>query len=147
MPPAVDRERIEWRVRDWIERLNKLYESVKLLLQDRQDRDELKVLKGSTLQRPESLMTQFEVPPEMLPTLAVLKGTNRVSFVPSALWIIGANGRVNVTTNLHQFILVDLGGVDGAPSDWRIQTSRGSTDLRVFDSTVLEELIEGQTIR
>lgn len=69
-----------------------------------------------------------------------------MSFVPGPLWILGANGRVNVSTNRRQFVLVDLGGKDNAPSDWQIITSRMQLTYRPFDEEVFRSLVITQEI-
>ncbi len=146
MTAVIDRTRIERRIDDWVERLEALYERVRRFARARPDAEELKILEGQVLQRLEYVMEQNDVPPRMLPTIAVLKGINRVSFVPSALWTIGANGRATVTTNRHQYMLADLNEEKEAPSDWRIATSRGSAIQLPFDETVFSQLLDHQEL-
>jgi hypothetical protein len=68
------------------------------------------------------MMQEHGVAPRDVPTYTVSRenGKNLVVFTPSVIWIIGANGRVDVKTSTRRHILVDLGGTEGKPSRWRL---------------------------
>lgn len=142
----MNREQVIARIDDWEERLNSLYGQIESWYRDLPASERNQILKGSVLQRDESPMKQFDIQPRMLPTLSVLCGKNRVSFVPSVLWIVGANGRVNATTNKQQFVLVDMGGAIGQPSDWQIVTSQLKHVHRPFDQSVFNDLVLRQLV-
>lgn len=142
----MDKSYVVERIDDWEHRLNALYAQIEAWFNTLPPDPVREILAGSVLQRDEPLMRQFEVPPRLLPTRAILYGKNRLSFVPSALWVIGANGRVNITTNTQQFALVDLGGAMDLPSDWQIVTSKLKNVHRTFDQEVLNNLVLHQAI-
>jgi hypothetical protein len=141
---ALDKETVEARIANWQIRLQSLCEIVKGFAQ-KYDCPLEDILEGQVLQRLEQPMIQFQVQPKMLPTIAILKGMNRVSLVPSVLWILGADGRVNVSTNSHQYILVDTRKYEEAESDWRIATSKLETP-RPFVFEVFKQLLETQEL-
>lgn len=140
------KEQVISRIDDWVHRLEGLYDLVETWFKALPEAPNKEPLEGSVLQRDEPLMRQFDVPPRMIPTRAFLYGKNRVSFVPSALWVIGANGRVNVTVGGQQYILVDMGGQQGQQSDWQIVTSRLGNVQRPFDQQVFNNLVLNQAI-
>lgn len=126
------------RIADWVRRLNRLFDQLERWAADvpnaRVERDEID-------QSIEEMMERFKVHARRIPTLTVFVGRNRIAFVPSALWISGANGRVNVTTNYRQYALVDMGGVDGQPSRWSLVTSNAKLPLVPLDQALFEKLL------
>src|SRR5437899_1142665 len=108
----MDRNQVIARIEDWERRLDAFYERIDQWYEKLPPHSNQQLFKGSILQRDESPLKDFGIQPRMLPTRAIVYGENRVSFVPSVLWIVGANGRMNVTTNLHRFVLVDMGGAN-----------------------------------
>lgn len=130
---------VQDRVSDWIQRLNVLYEKLDLWIANYPD---AKVRKGSLTQLIENLMTEHSVAPRQVPTYTILRGKKRIAFVPSAIWLIGANGRVNVSTNTKQHMLVDLGGCEGKASNWQLVDTSTRTMLRAFNRAAFVDLLE-----
>ncbi len=114
---TVTREYIEERINNWELRINSLFDEIQLWISER---PEWSAERGDVMQRHEHLMREYEVSPKRLPTLALRRGSSSLRFVPSALWVAGANGRLNITTNTKQYILVDRGGKNGDASNWRL---------------------------
>ncbi|MCX7014090.1 MAG: hypothetical protein NTW86_16310 [Candidatus Sumerlaeota bacterium] len=142
----MDRNYVIARIDEWENRLDGLYFLIDGWFQELPDPNK-QIFVGSVLQRDEPLMKQYDVPPRMLPTRAILCGKKRISFTPSTLWVIGADGRVNVATNEHQFALVDMRNAQDQPSDWRIVASRLRDlylpfDQQAFLNLVLQEAVE-----
>jgi hypothetical protein len=130
---------IQARVTDWIERLNALFDQL----------DQWSVeIPGARIDRSymdqqiEGLMEQYKVNARKVPTFEIFVGKNRTGFIPSALWIVGANGRVNVTTNYRQYALVDLGGSNGTPSNWRLVLTTARNQLAAFDKSLFLKVVE-----
>lgn len=113
---SVTQDHIVERIKDWKARLNDLGRIIEGWANK---------IEGATVRRTEipqareELMQRYGVDPQYLPAVAVLQGSHRVSFVPLGLWVIGANGRVNITTNHHNYILID-GAEFQSPPDWII---------------------------
>ncbi len=89
-------------------------------------------------------MTRFDIEPETVPAIAIILGKHRISFVPIGLWVIGGNGRVNITTNNNQYILIDSGGYDDEPSQWLIvnplkRGQRVYLDKNIFSRLIMDE--------
>src|SRR2546430_14242816 len=99
-------EPVSDRLDDWVARLDRLYDQldewVNSIPHDR-------VQRGKLRQTIEPFMRQHKVRTRDVPTYTILKDKRRIAFVPSALSVPGANGRVNVTTNVRQHVLVDRG--------------------------------------
>ncbi len=139
----INREYIVWRISDWKKRLNDLYSDIK---------NWTKILKKIELKESmipqvrEELMQKFNIDPDSIPAMAILFNKNRVSFVPMGLWVIGSNGRVNITTNNNQYILIDLGGDDGEPSQWTIVNPSKRKERIAFNKTILIKIIEDEDL-
>ncbi len=128
---------LEGRVSEWISRLNSLYEKVKSWSPSGS-----RPIEGSQLQRSEELLRNYKVDLREVPTLAILSGNKRVSFVPAGIWTIGADGRVNVTTNNSQFMLVDLRRDRNSDSNWRLVNPAQRVNNIQFDKTSYLRLLE-----
>lgn len=132
---TLDREYIKTRINNWKERLAKLYDNIENWAQEL---GELEVQKKNILQFKEELMYRFDVEPESIPTIAIHYGIHRVSLVPMALWVLGANGRLNITTNKNQYILVDI-GISDTDSRWVIvDTSKRGQRISLNKVTFLK---------
>jgi hypothetical protein len=55
------------------------------------------------LQVQEPLMKRYNIQPTSVPTLKIFAGNSKIEFIPSALWIIGANGRIDLSIDKKQF--------------------------------------------
>lgn len=142
----MNKEYIQARIDDWEQRLNRLYSEIEAWYDQLPDVSPKQFLRGSVLQRDEEPMVEFDITPRMFPTCSIIYGKNRLSFVPNSLWIIGANGRVNVTTNSQGFALVDMGGANDLPSNWQIVTSKLRQTYRPFDQETFSNLLRHQSV-
>jgi hypothetical protein len=137
---AVDAKRVKDRVTDWVKRLDKLYAQLDVWVQGVPD---VRVERNSVQQVIEPLMERFAVPPRDVPTYTVFVDKKyRIAFVPSVVWIVGANGRVNITTNVRQHSLVDVGGENGAPSRWHLVGHDWDKPLIPFDHEAFLKLLQ-----
>src|SRR5579864_2286044 len=78
-----------------------------------------RIERGRQRQTVEPLMRQLHIAPRDLPTYTIYQGKKRIAFIPAALWVVGTNGRVNVTTNKKQHSLVDRGDQEQG-SKWQL---------------------------
>lgn len=129
---------VRQRVDDWISRLHELFGRLEDWASEVSD---ARVKREDMTQQVEGPMTQFHVKARNVPTLTVFGGKNRIAFVPSALWITGANGRVNVTTNDQQYALVDLDGKDGRPSQWHLLLPSPKAQLVPLEKELFMKLL------
>lgn len=138
----ITREYVENRIAEWVSRLDSLFDQVQ---EWAGDQSAWQAERSLVRQQEEELMRSHRIPPRQVPFLTLWADNkrHRVSFVPSALWIIGADGRVNVTTNKHQFILVDRrNGHDGC-SDWQILSADLRRSSSPFNRHALLSILQG----
>ncbi len=98
---------VQRRVADWLDRLRKLYVQISPWAMEHG----WQVSELGTVPMHEELMQKFDVAQAQQPTLRLDKSDGKyVFFKPKALWVIGANGRVDLYTQKGTFIVVDLAG-------------------------------------
>lgn len=139
----IDRKYILWRISNWKKRLKQLFSDIENWAKDF---EKIEIRRSDIPQAREELMHKFEIAPDTVPTMAILFGKHRASFVPMGLWVIGSNGRVNITTNKNQYILIDLGGDDDEPSQWTIVNPSKRKERISFDQNILAKIIEDEDI-
>ena len=139
----IDREHILWLISDWKKRLNLLFSDVENWAKDF---EEAKTQKTDIPQAREELMHKFDIDPDTVPAMTIFFGKHRTSFVPMGLWVIGSNGRVNITTNKNQYILIDLGGDDDKQSQWMIVNPSKRKQRISLDQNTLAKIITDEDI-
>jgi hypothetical protein len=113
-------DQIETRADDWIERLNELHSLMEAWLQ-MPDYAHLSIVDQTPVTMSEDLMQRFGVAPRRMPTFEIRAGKQRVMrFQPKGLWVIGANGRVDLITKAAAPILVDKAEPLSRPSNWQL---------------------------
>jgi hypothetical protein len=132
-----NRAHILERVDDWENRINGFYDKVSQWAKDAGFRTERtrKVLMS------EELMQKFAVPDRELPVLDIVReNQTAASFVPLGLWIIGANGRINVVTHAGTYILVDRASELGNP-EWVLVDREDRHRFSPFDEAAFAGLV------
>jgi hypothetical protein len=115
---GLTRAHVVARIEDWKRRISTLYQNVESWLP-------LGVTCDTTSSVPmhEDLMKQFGVPATTVPILTVQReGKWLGKLVPQGLWIIGANGRVDLFGQKGQAIIVDR-SENFSPPNWLIAPS------------------------
>ena len=116
-------DQIEKSANDWIERLRELRAHMEEWLQT-PDLAQLNIVDKPPVKMSEEIMRRFGVGPRMMPTFEIRAGDRRVMrFQPKGLWIIGANGRVDLITNAAAPILVDQSEPLSRSSNWQLYNS------------------------
>jgi hypothetical protein len=111
----IDRDHIVRRVNDWVDRINALYQQIQECLPTGWTSE----LEGK-VQMQEELMQKFEVPAQDLPILQLLhEGRPSARVEPRGLWIIGANGRLDLFSGAKHHIIVDT-AENLQPAEWQI---------------------------
>ncbi|HEX4796004.1 MAG TPA: hypothetical protein VH370_19610 [Humisphaera sp.] len=129
--------RVVERIDDWIVRLNDLYDTLDTWLETiPHDR----VVRSAVRQTIEPQMRRSKVAPRKLPTYTIFRNGNRIAFVPSVLWMAGANGRIDVTTDSREHILVDR-GTDEHVGKWQIVVDDYKRLLIPFNKAQLARLV------
>lgn len=119
----IDRRHVERRLRDWTGRIDDLYSDVEGWLPSgfSTERDQ-------SVPMLEDLMSRYDIPAVQLPVLTILRHAQWFGkIVPRALWIIGANGRLDLFSDAGHHIIADRADNFETPK-WMIAGSdnRGS---------------------
>jgi len=133
----INKPHIEKRVRDWIRRVNKLYSFVRNSLSNIEG-VECKTTKKVTMY--EELMQTFDVPPTDIPILDIYKENILIaSFKPLGLWVVGANGRIDILTKLGGYILVNL-AENGCDAKWEVFAPTNKQKAQSFNANFIKKL-------
>lgn len=117
-------DQIERSADDWIERLHDLRSQMTAWLQT-SELGHLSFVDQPPVRMSEELMRRFDVGAKMMPTFEIRAGNQRVlRFQPKGLWIIGANGRVDLITKAAAPILVDQSEPLSDSSNWQLYDPR-----------------------
>lgn len=123
-PGGISRERVLERLRDWRDRVHELYSAIEQALQGTSFRPNREGKHTSKEELPQRVGLNEDEQPK-LDVLRVLRpdGTNAAIFSPRGLWVIGANGRIDLRiipliggTETH--ILVDQSEPLSRPAKW-----------------------------
>lgn len=87
----------------------------------------------------DELMQQCGGPATEQPTLRSDADHDYALFKPKGLWVIGANGRIDLDTSKGPFIIVDL-AERGASSRWTIFRASPKPDGEGFTPDILARL-------
>jgi hypothetical protein len=111
----IDRDHIVRRIDDWVRRIDALYRQISGWLPAGWTAD-----RRGTVQMHEELMQRFGVPARDLPVLGLSHDGKRSAHIePRGLWIIGANGRLDLFSGSRHHVIVDA-AENFQPPDWRI---------------------------
>jgi hypothetical protein len=114
--PTVTADHVHRRVDDWLERLRQLFSVIK----DWAATNGWTATDGKPLPLNEEPMVQFGLPPEAQPVLTLHSPTGGTVLVkPKALWVFGANGRVDLYSTKGAYTLVDV-AEQFQPPQWRL---------------------------
>ncbi|MGH7199051.1 MAG: hypothetical protein ACREJB_00495 [Planctomycetaceae bacterium] len=138
MNENMTRQQVQSRVSDWKKRLIQLFREIEEWAKAHPEQPE--IIHSTIRQHQEYPLTQFKVPPADLPTLTLRFSNREVRFVPHALWVLGANGWVDVVEGTHATTLVDKGGKDGEPSNWQIVVSDPRINMEPFSPEMIDHL-------
>lgn len=130
-------------VSDWEDRITDLFREVESWAQASGRLAEARW--GRRQQRNEWLLQLTHVAPRELPTLDLdIHAGHRiwaVSLLPSARWVVGANGRIDLFVGESHYLLVDMEGRNGQPSRWMIVTPDARRNMIRFTRPVLFGLL------
>jgi hypothetical protein len=133
---TVTREQVQERVQNWKSRLDAFFDSIRAWAQE----NGWRVTDGGTVRMHEELMQEFDVPATEQPTLRLDREHSYALFKPKGLWVIGANGRIDLYTSKGTFIIVDLAERGDDPR-WTIFRASQKRDGDHFDPRMIENLV------
>jgi hypothetical protein len=124
------------RVDDWAHRIDDLYALIESWLPT-----PYRVRTRRHVAMHEELMVKYGVPARNLPVLEIFDGDRLLlSIEPRGLWIIGANGRLDVKRPREPYIIVD-DAENFAEPRWRIAPLSARTKLKMLDRDQLIGLL------
>nr|WP_294549778.1 hypothetical protein [uncultured Rhodopila sp.] len=136
--PELTAQEVHERVEDWLRRLDDLFARIRrwaaahgLAMKDGEPRPML-----------EERMERVGEPARAQPTLVLRSGEGaEVSIKPKALWVIGANGRVDVLSRKNGvYVLIDR-AEPLEPPQWILRKVGAGGDGRAFDPELLAEMV------
>ena len=102
---TLTKEDIEKRIDDWVLRLSDLYSSIREWLGSVPS---YAIKERSDVTMYEELMQKYDIPQKTLTSLDIYDDDRIIATIkPIGLWIIGANGRVDILFNRGAVTLVD----------------------------------------
>jgi hypothetical protein len=146
---AVEASRVIERLKDWARRIDGLYDFLERTLGDRLVFD-----RSGEHRSQEELVQRAAVPPEQVPPVKILTiknpdGTLRAIVQPRGLWVIGANGRLDLrivgpgNTSRSPYILIDRSRpMSGQPGTWYIVDPADRTTQRPLTEEVVRNVIQ-----
>ncbi len=128
---------VEKRVSEWLERLIDLFEEIKKWA----SKNGWTTEDGPSIPMFEELMQRFGVSEHQQPTMSICdpKG-RRIWIKPKGLWVIGANGRVDLFSPKGAYTLVDMEAKLGRQPRWVIHYI-GNSKGQAFSPELLAEMI------
>ena len=133
----LDTDHVRRRVDDWEERLNDLYATIESWLPDGWTAG-----KGPPVLMHAELMREFQVAPRQLPTLELASESGESARLePRGLWIVGANGRVDLKHDGHHYLIVDRAENFERP-DWQAVRDDRRRDRRKVSCEWLRQILQ-----
>lgn len=133
---TIDRRYIERRLDDWRARLDRLYGDIETWLPEGWSMRD-----GDAVPIHEDLMTKFDVLPQTVASKDLsLRGERAGRIEPRGLWIIGANGRVDIILVDRHYLLIDRAESFEKP-DWQVSSIRERRDLRRLTRDVIAQIL------
>jgi hypothetical protein len=133
---TVTKEQVQKRVQDWKNRLHALFHEIS----DWAKKNGWQVNDGGTVRMHEELMQELDVPATEQPMLRLDRERNYALFKPKGLWVIGANGRIDLYTSKGTFIIVDL-AERGAGPRWTIFRASQKRGGDHFEPEMITDLV------
>jgi hypothetical protein len=136
-------EYVRSKVMDWTSRLRALYAKI----EDAARRASVsRIERVSIPPRKEELMERYGVPAPDLQKLVITGSRGTLDVVPIGLWVIGANGRVDLfVTDLggrtQASILADVSEREATNPDWQLFEPGERRQGTRFDDRLIDEIV------
>jgi hypothetical protein len=101
----IDKKELELRIEDWERRILSLYATVKKWIKSA---DNYCIKQTASFRMNEELMQEFKIKPKTLDVLDIYyRNALILTIKPVALWVIAANGRLDILYKTGSAILID----------------------------------------
>ncbi len=135
--PQANQNNVVSYIQNWQQRIQDLYEQVRSCAGDSADLSFSEEMTANLYEKP---MYDCGLGPVKLPVLNIHRKNDFVaSFQPIGLWVLGANGRIDILTKEGTFELIDEAEV-GKPPIWQVFAPK-SWEAKPFDNEVVERLL------
>ncbi len=94
MVETISQTQVKQLIRDWKKRLNTLFDQIEEWVPE-----EIVCVRSESPHTLGQLSKQYDLDPVRLPSLTLKSDKNSIRFYPSALLMLGANGRIDVFKN------------------------------------------------
>ena len=133
----LSKEYVQRRVDDWLNRLNQLF----CLNRNWAGQQGWSIDDSGGTELNQDTMREVGVPPVVQPVqrLDTLDGSYAL-FRPKGLWVIGANGRIDLYTSKGAFVLIDRADALKNPV-WRLFRSSAERGGVAYEPALLTELV------
>jgi hypothetical protein len=129
-------EHVRKRVDDWAARIESLYAAVASWLPSG-----WAARRSTPVKMHEEPMKRMGLAPRELPTLELLRsGVVEVTLRPYGLWIVGANGRLELVKGRDLYVISDRSETFEPPS-WHLAAVTARRDSKPFDAAKLQALL------
>lgn len=130
-------EHVKNRVEDWSNRVNSFIDGIiKWNIQD------VEVKESKSIPMSEGLMKQFEIPKKEIRSANIfLNDKLKLAIRPYGLWIMGANGRIDLIKSDGAFIVVDTAEQFASPK-WKLTPSTERAVSVDFNEELLTQILK-----
>lgn len=135
----MNKKDIEQRANGWIEKIEQLYSFVAETLKDEPN---VQYKTDQNMIMHEEMMERHGISPKQVPIFDLfVKNQLKATFKPIGLWVIGANGRVDILTPKGAYILADIGDDDIHPHWTVFALGSAKRKQEVFDAEFVKKLV------
>lgn len=132
----IDAQYICRRVDNWEERVRNLFAMIRDWLPEGWSAHE-----GAPVRMYEEMMREYNVPARQIPTLRLASSSESTVWLkPRGLWIIGANGRIDMKIASHHYFIVDTAEAFEAPN-WKAVRSDRRRELVELTEDWLKQVL------
>jgi hypothetical protein len=133
--PPLTPEHVRARVEDWLKRLDDLIGDIESWA-----RAHGWTVERGTMPMHEHQMKLHDVPAREMPKLTMKSAAGRNVFVwPEALWVMGANGRVDIHSEKGYYVIIDIAD-EFQPPQWWLYKGAGDWSGREFVPALMAEM-------
>lgn len=138
MEPTLKAIEVEQHSNNWIKKVEQLYSFVKDVLKNEK---KINFKTDDSMVMYEELMDKYGISPKSIPILDLYIGKQlHATFKPIGLWVLGANGRIDILTRKGAHTLVDLSEDEENPQ-WKIFSPQNRKKAKSFDAQFINELV------
>ena len=132
----IDKDHVVRRVDDWVGRIDRLYRQIEEWLSSGWTASRV-----GAVRMHEEIMQKFDVPARNLPVMELsCNGKAFARIEPRSLWIIGADGRLDMFVGPVHDVIIDS-AENFEPADWQIAPLSDRRNLRPLNRQTLSEVL------